>query len=169
MTRGGLAALSGDLQRADAFREEGLALARSIGAISHLAIALSDMGNEAEMRGDLATALDRYRESLALCGKIDAEWSLAHPLAGIASAASTAGRADCAARLLGAVSVLHETRGTKPYYPEQARDAQAVARTRAALSTEAYEREFDLGRGLPVEEVVQQALAVADDLRVGGL
>ena len=160
-----LAAFSGNQERADKLHEEGIALSRAIGSTWHLGIALSDQGLEAEARGDQRTALDYFSESLVMLRDIGAKWYFAHPIAGIAGLAMTAGQADIAARLMGAASMLHEMLGTKAFNTARESNAQTVARARSALGDEKFDREFAAGRRMHVEEVVRRALAAAASLR----
>ena len=150
--------LGGEAERAAALREEGFALGREVGNTWGIAAALSDMGAEAESRGDVRTALDQYRESLTLMHKLGGDAYFAHPLAGIASIAAIDGAMELAARLLGAVAYVHQMRGTTAFSYERARDDRTAALATAALGHERFDREFAAGRRLSMTEAVQQAL-----------
>jgi non-specific serine/threonine protein kinase len=152
------ASLGGDLERAAAFREEGLALAREVGSAWTVAVALSDMGVEAEARGGMQTALDQYRESLSLLLDICDETYIAHPLAGMASLASASGKMDLAARLLGVVAHVHETRGTVAFSQERERDERTASVARSSLGEAGYNQAFTAGRHLAVAEAAREAL-----------
>jgi tetratricopeptide (TPR) repeat protein len=159
-------ALSGNPERANALWNEGIALNRAIGNVWSVAVALDTMGVAAEACGDAGAALEHYRESLAILKDIADQFYIAHPLAGIASIASSAGQMDLAVRLLGVTADLHETRGTKAFNVKRPRDERTATRALMALGKEQYDREFAIGRRLSVSEATQQALAAADTLKL---
>jgi non-specific serine/threonine protein kinase len=161
MDAGFSASMSGNPERAAALREEGFALCRELGNVWTRAVALSDMGVEAESRGSHWTALDHYRESLSLLTSIHVEGYIAHPLAGIASLAAAHGQMELATRLLGAAAVIHEARGSHPQRHEHERDADTAVSAQAALGEERFQREFARGQSLSVSEAVHRALDAA--------
>jgi non-specific serine/threonine protein kinase len=161
MDAGFSASMSGDAERAGALRDEGFALCRELGNAWTLAVTLSDMGVEAELQGSRDTALEQYRESLSLLTSIRDEGYVAHPLAGVASMAAAHGQMEVAARLLGAASVIHEARGSRPQRHEHERDAHTAVSAQAALGEARFQQEFARGRTLSVAEAVHQALDAA--------
>jgi tetratricopeptide (TPR) repeat protein len=159
-------ALSGNPKPAATLWEEGISLNRAIGNLWSVAVALDTMGVATEARGDPDVALDRYCESLAILMDIDDQFYVAHPLAGIASIAASAGQMQLATRLLGATAELHETRGTKAFNVKRERDERTAARAHAALGQECYDRDFAIGRRLSVSEAARQALEAVDALKM---
>jgi hypothetical protein len=171
MLAGLSASLSGKAERAAVLREEGFALSREVGNLVGLAQGINDLGVEDELRGDLAAALSRYRESLALFlesaeSVVELSFSpyVAHPLAGIASILCTAGKPDLSARLHGVVSRIHETHRTFAWILEQKRDARTVEMARSALGEEQYANERAVGRALAITDAVRQALDATEAL-----
>jgi predicted ATPase/class 3 adenylate cyclase len=152
------ASMAGEPERAAALRDEGFALCRELGNTWGLAVGLSDMGAEAEARGDGRTATRWYRESLELLVADRFENYLAHPLAGMASRAAAAGQMALAARLLGTVAFLYETHGTAAWNHERERDHRVASLARAALGEARYAEEFAAGRRLSIAEATRQAL-----------
>jgi hypothetical protein len=150
--------MSGDRERAATLREEGFALCRELGNTWGLAVGLSDMGAEAEDRGEGQTALEHYRESLSLLIDNRYEAYTAHPLAGMASRAVAAEQMELAARLFGAVAFLHETHGTVVWSHERTRDERTEALARAALGEARFQQEFTAGRRLSIIEAARLAL-----------
>ena len=150
--------MAGDRERAAKLREEGFVLCREIGNTWGLAVGLSDMGAEAEERGDGQTALEHYRDSLRLPIDNLYEAYVAHPLAGIASRAAAAGQIDLSARLLGTVAFLHETHGTMAQSLERKRDERTETLARAALGEARFNQEVAAGRRLSISEAMRQAL-----------
>jgi hypothetical protein len=150
--------MSGDRERAATLRKEGFALCRQLGNTWGLAVGLSDMGAEAEDRGDGQAALEYYRESLSLVIDDRYDSYVVHPLAGMASRAAAAEQMDLAARLLGSVAFLHETLGTVVWSHERTRDERSEALARAALGEERFNQEFAAGRRLSITEAARLAL-----------
>jgi predicted ATPase/class 3 adenylate cyclase len=150
--------MAGDRERAATLREEGFVLCREIGNTWGLAVGLSDLGAEAEERGDGQTALEHYRDSLRLLIDNPYEAYVAHPLAGMASRAAAVEQIDLAARLLGTVAFLHETHGTMAQSHERKRDDRTETLARAALGEARFNQEVAVGRRLSISEAVRQAL-----------
>jgi len=154
--------LHGDVERAASLREEGFALCRASGNLVGLAQSMNDLGIEAWQRGDTELARTHFRESLSLMLDLEEKVYVAHPLASMAHLFATAGQAEMATRLLGAVAEVHETNRTFPWNTERARDEQALSLVRAALGEARFGTTFAAGRRLSVTEAAQQALAAAD-------
>jgi predicted ATPase/class 3 adenylate cyclase len=158
------ASLGGNAKRSTVLREEGFAVCREIGNSWGAAVAWSDIGSEAQGRGDPQTALHAYRESLQLILANYHYSYAAHPLAGVASIVAAAGKMELAARLLGAAAFTYETQGATAWLMERQRDEQTAALARGALGEQRFDQEFAAGRTLPIAEAVQQALdAIRED------
>jgi predicted ATPase/DNA-binding CsgD family transcriptional regulator len=162
------ALLDGNVERAAELQEEGFALCRKVGNTVGLALAMNDVGSEAELRGDLRTALTGYRESLELNLTINEHVYIAHPLAGIASILSVTDQGELAARLLGVAAQIHETHGTFAWIAERERDRRTAPRLRELLGEAQYATAFAAGRNLPIATAARLALAATavDSARV---
>jgi predicted ATPase/DNA-binding NarL/FixJ family response regulator len=153
------ALLGGDAHRAAQLKEEGFALCRKVGNILGLALANNDLGAEAEMRGDLDSALAGYREALELKLTIEEHVYIAHPLAGVASILSQRGQEELAAHLLGVATRIHETYGTFAWIAEKERDARTASRLKSRLGEARYTASLAAGRELSVAAAARLALA----------
>jgi DNA-binding CsgD family transcriptional regulator len=139
--------------------EEALALDRARGDRYFAGIRLSDLGLLAHDAGDEAKAARSYAESVRLLFEVGGVWYLTSPLAGLAAIAAPRDPVR-AARLMGAVEELRARSGAQAWPTEHERDARAARVARAVLGEEAFAREVDIGRRLPLAEVVAEAAAV---------
>jgi hypothetical protein len=124
---------------------------------------LVGMGFLACRRGDLGEAASRYRESLQHARSHGDPWIAARALGGLANIALAGGRAERAARLLGAKAALDEVTDGHIHPRERADQARMVAAARAALGEEKFAAVWAAGRLLSLEQATAEALAgVAD-------
>jgi predicted ATPase/transcriptional regulator with XRE-family HTH domain len=161
---GSIALLTGDDERGAAWSAEGLDLNWALGNRWIIANHLCDLGLVAQRRGDLVAAARHYAESARLLREVGDTWYIAHPLAGLAAVAVAHGRAETAARLLGGAAALREASGTKHWATEQERDEQTVATTLGALGEERYVRALAVGWTLPIDQAMDEVIAMVDDL-----
>jgi DNA-binding NarL/FixJ family response regulator len=90
-------------------------------------------------------------------------WIAARALGGLANIALAGGRAERAARLLGAKAALDEVTDGHIHPRERADQARMVAAARAALGEEKFAAVWAAGRLLSLEQATAEALAgVAD-------
>jgi tetratricopeptide (TPR) repeat protein len=157
--------LHGNEALAASLREEGFALCRAAGNLVGLAQAMNDLGVEAWQRGDDELAFAHFRESLKMMLDLGEKVYIAHPLASMAHVLATAGQAEIATRLLGAVAQAHQTNRTFPWNTERGRDERTESLARAALGEARFDAEFAAGRRLSVTEAARQALATGDTLQ----
>jgi predicted ATPase/DNA-binding SARP family transcriptional activator len=85
-------------------------LGRRIGFEDHAAFALSGLGSNALVRGDLGEAEELQREALALANEADATWAAAHARVELARVVAAAGRADEAAGIYREVIAWSQTK-----------------------------------------------------------
>jgi non-specific serine/threonine protein kinase len=156
----------GNRERGAAWVEEGLALHRELGNKQGLGNKLSDLGRVRHEVGDAPAAARHYAESLRWLWEAGDTWYAASPVEGLAAIVLGAGQTQRAAHFLGAAAALRERSGATVWLPEQGRHERVVAATRAALGEEAYARETATGRALSLNEVVAEAIAVADDFPI---
>jgi predicted ATPase len=161
---GTVALLNGDHARGNDWSQEGLALSRALGNRWFTANHLSDLGAIAHGQGDLVVAARHYAESTCLLREVGDPWYIASPLAGLAAIAVAHGRLETAARLLGLATTLRERSGSTAWPWEQERDDQAIAAARSALGEEGYVRAFAEGRKQPLEQAMDEAIAIADSV-----
>jgi non-specific serine/threonine protein kinase len=151
---------SGDYARATEYYEEALARVRALGHASLALVALAGYGNVARDQGDFAKATELYREGLYQSWTRGNRRVTAYTLAGLGSIAGALGQGEHAARLFGAAEVLHELIGVPLLPAFQAGNERAVAAVRSALSPTSFEDAWAVGRALPIEQAVEEALAL---------
>jgi predicted ATPase/transcriptional regulator with XRE-family HTH domain len=161
---GTVALLNGDIARGESWSAEGLTLNRALGNRWFIANNLSDLGAVEQSRGDLAKAAQHYAESARALYEVGDTWFIAYPLAGLASIAVAHGHAESAARLLAKATALQEASGSPSWAAEQARDAQTAATARAMLGEAAFAQALKTGQELSLEQVIENALDIVDDV-----
>ena len=159
---GDLVAVDGDVERGNGMIAEGLAIHRELGNKQGLGNKLSDLGIVRHDEGNESAAMRHYLEGLQFLWEGGDTWYLAIPVSGLAAIALNAGQAIRAARLVGAATALRERSGTSLWPKERVRFEQTVARARAELGADVFDREVAAGRALPLAEVVAEASAVSN-------
>jgi predicted ATPase/DNA-binding XRE family transcriptional regulator len=147
----------GDLDRGEALMEESLALAQQrtdlviVGQSHHL------RGRIARCRGDLAGAAESYRRALRYRLEVGTPARAAFDIDGLATVAYLEGRAERAARLLGAADAVRNEGGGRQRFDREDREWHR-ARVRETLGEEAFQRAYTAGLRLSPEEAVSEAL-----------
>ena len=136
-------------------------LQRTVGDRWGLSISLAYLGLLATERGDLSRAAALHRESLQMRWESETWEDVAGSLADVATLAAAAGREEEAARLFAAADTLLEELGRVQKLPERGMYEQARARVRSAMGEQAYAAAFAAGRGVPLDEAVAAADALA--------
>ncbi len=160
LTLGAAAETTGDLSRAQACRQEVLALTESRGEIYYRAISLWQVAVTAWRQGRLAEATDRAREALRLrrLSRTRDRYNIALGLDVLAWIAVGQGQYPRAATLLGAVDGVLRDLGM-PIFGSLIRDHDTCLRqARETLGDAAFTAAFDHGRSLPVEAALDYAL-----------
>jgi ATP/maltotriose-dependent transcriptional regulator MalT len=153
----------GDCDRGKALVQEGIAMTRLLHYDFVTALGLARMGRISQVEGDRALAAQRYGESLKMWWSSGSAVYYDRSLVGLAGLAVDTGRANVAARLLGAVEAIQEGTGALSLMWPEERDRAAVS-ARAALGEGEYLREFAAGREIDAEAVKVEALALVDAL-----
>ena len=153
-----VALLEGDIEGMKAHLQESLDLTRLMIQPWGIAWAQFSVGVVAILEGDAAAAVAPLVESLQLRWSIRDARGLAESIQLLATLASTQGDAEWSAILHGSAEVQREANGLtilpflRPLHDE------SVARLRAALDAPALEEIWQLGRTMPLEKVVHEAL-----------
>jgi predicted ATPase/DNA-binding NarL/FixJ family response regulator len=149
----------GQIALAMAYHEEGLAGHRAIGDCWGELHALVDLGDVARSQGDLARASAYYREGLALGWRSGQRRAVFEAFEGLACAAAAAGQAARAARWLATVERARTATGLSAMDPvDAAAYAKAMSTARTMLGEEAFAVAWAVGRTLPLDEAVAEAL-----------
>jgi tetratricopeptide (TPR) repeat protein len=158
---GNVVAAQGDYVRAARLLEESLVQWQGIDADYGRHWILLSLGLLVHRQGDPERAGALMAESLQLCHQSGDRPALARTLDGLAGVAATTGQPARAVRLLAASDALRELIGA----PRQPTDRPAYERTLAAacaeLGADEFARATAEGRGMPLEDALADAEAIA--------
>jgi hypothetical protein len=158
-----VAAVEGDLAKADAILEQAEAFLRKGGAPWSLAYLLVMRARIAQLAGSGAESVDWSREAISLSWQIGDIVMLRFGLTGLAGALAERGEGLRAARLSGAVEALGERTGA---VMQNAADRSLAEHHReiltAQLDPDALAAAWSAGRNLSLPEAVLEALALPD-------
>ena len=150
------AARDGDLDRAESLLERATEQYRLAGDLAGVGGCIRSLGDIDLERGDVRSALDRYRESRPILIQGGSSLDVAYELAGTAAVAALLGHPEVAARLWGAFLRLESE-------SERSLDADDRVRYERALG-EVDEANVAAGRELSDDEALELARATADEL-----
>jgi non-specific serine/threonine protein kinase len=156
----------GDLAAAAALDEEAHTLARELGNLFAQRKAARNLAHVAFARGEHDRAAAWWREVLAP-GRLAWSEVLPEVAAGVATLAAAGGKAEQAARLLGATEALQAEVGMVLTLPERAIYARAAEEVKDRLGADAFAAALAAGRALPPEEALAEAAAVLADVAAG--
>lgn len=174
-----VAAEQGDLSTARSLYEESLALDRELGDKRGIAYSVNYLGVVAHKQGDYSTARSLYEESLTIRKETGDKRGVAVSLAGLgevamgATAVAVAGSrggvdVERGARVLGAVEALLENIGTVLDREDRLPYEQAVASARSQLGEKGFQRAWQEGRGMSMEQAIVYALKNTEQESVSG-
>jgi predicted ATPase len=155
---GEVARAQGEFEAARAYYEQSLAVLAETKNPSETTITFVNLGYTNDELGEDATALEYHRRGLALAREIGDLRIIATVFAGVASIASKHGRAEKAARLLGAAESLMERFGAVVDPTDRALHERTIDRVRAALGDEGLAEARAEGRAAALREAVAEAL-----------
>jgi predicted ATPase/DNA-binding CsgD family transcriptional regulator len=156
-TAGALAA-TGEGDAARPLYEEALAMMRGIGDARGTACVLHNLGALARRQGDLRSARSCTQEALGLFQAAGDRHGAAWCLVGLGAVAAAAGRAQQAARLLGAAEPHLSAGSAALHLPDAAERAVVVTRTRARLGAAAFAAAWAAAQAAPLDRVMAEAL-----------
>jgi DNA-binding CsgD family transcriptional regulator len=151
----------GEIARSVALLEESLAGFRQRGDVRWVAVAQTMLGYSLQLQGDSARA-----ERLILAGLAghravgDRAFEL-YSLLNLAAICAARAQPERAAQLLGALAALCETLGVAVAPVNQPDLERVVAATRAQLSGAAYDRAWEAGHTLPLDQALDEAVPPA--------
>ena len=140
------------------FMNAGLAIWRELDARAEICSDLAYLALATGHRGDHARAIRLWEDVLPLAREVGEAWLIAFYLEGQAELALVDGRADLAARWLGAADAWR-TRHRAPVLGLNPSTARAFAETRAELGDEAFAMALGAGRVLTLDEAVSEVQA----------
>ncbi len=149
----------GDGAAARAHYEASLALYKGLADEVGIVSALNDLGEAALLQGELEAARSFEEESLAMARRIDDKERIAMALAALAGVAAAQDRPARALRLAAAATALNEATGQRNSPAWHAMLERWLAPARRALSAEACAAAQAVGRAMPLDEAIEDALA----------
>jgi tetratricopeptide (TPR) repeat protein len=159
----GLAAyFQGDYPTARSSLEEGLALRREVGDKMGFAYLLRLLASVERNWGNYSVASSLYKESLAISKEFGNKHEVAHSLAGLGRVAALTGQPLKGARLLAAAEAHLQAVGGYQLTPVD-RALIDIASTRAQLSKEEFEKAYQEGREMSLEQAIKYALEETGD------
>jgi DNA-binding CsgD family transcriptional regulator/tetratricopeptide (TPR) repeat protein len=146
------------------YLDAALSLCRQSGAQpTQLVIVLNELGRLDCLEGNVIEAGQRFGESLRLCWSAFTLWSLPKALEGLACLAVLTAQPERAVRLIAAAASLRERTGGPVMVADRRYYEQIVQRARELLAPAIFAAAWDEGRALPLEDVVAEALTLADE------
>jgi len=153
----------GEPDRGGKLVEEAFERSLSSGFDDFAALTLARLGRLAQISGEPLLAVQRYAKSLRMSLEMRLTIHYDRVLVGLAGLAIDIGRAEAAARLLGAVETIQAHTGATSLMWPQERD-RAITSARAVLGDEAFFRAIAEGRALPPSVATAEALELAESL-----
>jgi len=148
--------------RAESLCRESLTVARAAGHTAQASVALLNLGEWARRQGDLRQARAHLHESLRLAREIGYVHSVSVALLNLAQAMSAAGETERAARLFGAAEARFAAVGVHMPVQERAEYDRDQVAARARLAPESWERLYQEGAAMTLEEALTYALEEGD-------
>jgi predicted ATPase/class 3 adenylate cyclase/Tfp pilus assembly protein PilF len=155
---GNVAKHQGDFPSARALHEESLAIKRELGYRQRIASSLNSLADLARDERDFVSAQALYREALVIGRELGEKLRIAFSLEGLAAVVAALGSSLRAARIWGAADRLRAEAGS-PLPPKDRPDYDrrvAAARTRG--DNVAFDRAWQEGRALTLEQAMELAL-----------
>ncbi|MGQ0548412.1 MAG: tetratricopeptide repeat protein [Armatimonadota bacterium] len=140
--------------------EEAVSLCRRLALNTSLARVLSDLGLAAHWSGDLGRAADLYKESLTLRRERNDLWGIADSLVLLASVDDSREDVRRPARLLGAAEAAREPWGTAGTATRRQNTERLASALRTRLGPRAFAAAWAEGRRLPLDQIIEQAMAI---------
>jgi predicted ATPase/class 3 adenylate cyclase len=157
---GYMAELHGDYPAARALGAESLAIMRELGDREGIANVLHNLGDVAYDLGDYSTAVSLRQESLVIWRELGIRLGTVSSLEELAAVAAALGGVLRSAGIWGATERLRSEIGSPMPAYERSRYDHRVANARAALGDDvAFDRAWQEGRALTLEQAIELALA----------
>ncbi len=156
---GVLAHRNGDLATASTLITQALEIFRARGAAAPSVEQVRLLGEIASARGDLATARTLFREVLTTCRDLSFRVGILRCLNSIVSLAVAAAHYEQATIFLGGRDTLAELIRTRPNAADLEGFEVSRERCRAALGVDCYEAQYQAGRTLPTNALLDKASA----------
>ncbi|HLX57582.1 MAG TPA: tetratricopeptide repeat protein [Ktedonobacteraceae bacterium] len=153
--------VQGEHVRAHSLLEESVALFQEVGDLGDTPEPLISLARVAMGQGNVALALQRYQECLAMLRELSYQEGILACLEGLGAVIAVQGEPAKAARLWGTVEVQRETMDAPMHPVYRAEYEQAVDAARTELGEEAFAAAWAEGRATPLEQVIDEVLKSA--------
>ena len=120
-----------------------------------------NLGIVASRLGNLPAAISKIQEALAILQVQGSRAVVADCLMEFGGALASMGQPVIATQLLAAVSKLRETISAPLPSPDRPDYVRFVAQARSRLDRAAFSQEWEIGRSMPLETIIQSALNVS--------
>jgi predicted ATPase/DNA-binding CsgD family transcriptional regulator len=155
----------GDYAQCATYAAEAIALGWELGHESPaIASALEILGLARQAQDDASGAIELFRQSIAMCQRVEQPQMLAWTAVALARTAELLGQPERAARLLGGSDGLRERTNGVLLFPERDFYAESSVSLRARLGDDRFNTELANGRRLSLAELVTFADETADAL-----
>jgi predicted ATPase/transcriptional regulator with XRE-family HTH domain len=154
----------GDLDEATSALDEALALFRELGGVWGESVVVMNLAGAVRAEGNLARAALLHADSLRLRRDAGVLSDAFNDLVGIAEIAQVLGHLEAAARLLGAEETFRTVFGSVGWGVTPLLREQTGRALVEQLGEAQFQWAWDEGRALSTEQVVAQALQLADEL-----
>ena len=161
-TLGVVARARGELARARVVFEESLSLARDVGDRYSISALLYSLGHVECEQGNYSLAEAWLRESATMSQDLDDRDGIAQGLECLARVAVATDSPERGARMWGAAERMREEIGHPMLLNHRPSYNRAVVAARAALGDDAFDRAWNDGRAMPLEDAVKYALSGDD-------
>jgi predicted ATPase/class 3 adenylate cyclase len=162
MNLGNLAAEQGDYRGSRTRLEESLSIFQELGDRVSIATALENLGNGAYEQGELDSARALHVESLTMRRQLGDKLGIVISLERLAAVVASLGSPLRAGRIWGMAERLWVEIGSGLEPKERSQHDQRVAAVRAAVKDDAaFDRAWQEGRAMSLEQAIEYALAEA--------
>jgi tetratricopeptide (TPR) repeat protein len=155
---GQLEMMEGNLERAQALMEEAI-LVDEESQLSHLAMAVADLGTILIRRGRYVEAAEKLFAALELQRTLQDRRSSAYAFEDLAILALRRGAAERAVRLIGAAVAFREQIGAPLPPRERHRLDEQLAQARQALDDDSFDDAWDWGQSVSLDDAIAYALS----------
>jgi DNA-binding CsgD family transcriptional regulator/tetratricopeptide (TPR) repeat protein len=149
----------GDHAQARLLLEEAIALLQERGNPLRLAFTHLQLGFVRQAQGDHAAAVSCFQKALRMCQDLGTELGYAQCFEGMAASVFALGLAARAVRILGAAAAVRQAVASQLTPAEAMAVAGVLEDARRALGAGAFSAAWEVGRALPIERILAEALA----------
>jgi non-specific serine/threonine protein kinase len=150
--------MRGNYGAARTFFGQTLQVSRDLADEWHTGMSLATLGYVTRRAGDCQEARALHQEGLPLFQRLGDRRGISWHLVGMAGVEAEQGRAERAARLLGAAAAVLEALGSPLPPPQQREYDRTVEQTQALLGEEAFATLWAQGQAMTLEQAVAYAL-----------